>query len=365
MATRRGAIGVDFADGGLRIAQVVERGDRWSLTGAASVEIDPQAFRTMEADRRRDVVRGVMAGSGCRGRRCVVRLPRESVHVQSARLPALPPSELRAAVAFEVADRLGIDRSLIEADGINVTSGPAPEGRSEVIMLAARRDEAMMYLEPLMDAGLRPVAAEPALVSVARLVSRRLRRAADGDTVQAVVNVEAGGSTLLVMQGGEPVVVKNLSIGGNAFAEAIVERLRLERGAADNLRRDRRARLVGAERDDVDRKVFDVVRPIMAELGRELVLCLRYYGVTFRGQPPQRIILTGTDAHEPGLDDVLAEASRLPCVVEDMDGVLSDSGSSELRQSGPAGGMPGGWCVAAGLSLRPLMASSGRGVRAA
>ncbi|MFK7960034.1 MAG: pilus assembly protein PilM [Phycisphaerales bacterium] len=366
--SRRGAIGVDFADGGLRIAQLAERGDQWAVAGAASVDVEPAAFRAMTPERQREVIRSLISGSGCRGRRCVVRLPRESVHVQSARLPTMPAAELRQAVAFEVADRLGVDRALIEADSISVSAGSAPEGRSEVIMLAARRDESLQLLEPLMAAGLRPIAAEPELVSISRIVSRRLRRATDGDTVQAVVNVEARGSTLLVMQGGEPVVVKTLQTGGDAFGAAIVERLRLDEAAVASLRRERRALRAGdpsegRTEDEVGQKVFDVVRPIMAELGRELVLCLRYYGVTFRGQPPQRIILTGADAHEPGLDRVLAEATRLPAVIEDLDGVLA-SGAITSR-GGPVGPTAGSWCVAAGLSLRPMLSAGGRGVRAA
>ena len=82
----------------------------------------------------------------------------------------------------------------------------------------------------------------------------------------------------------------------------------------------------------------------VGQAGARTSLCLRYYSVTFRGQPLSQMVLSGGEATEP-FAQWLAARLDLPC----------DLGNP-LRpfEKGSAAGRIGQWDVAAGLALRDV-----------
>ena len=107
----------------------------------------------------------------------------------------------------------------------------------------------------------------------------------------------------------------------------------------------------------------EAIRPSLGGFMKEVMLCIRYYGETFRGHPPGRIILTGSEAREPHLEEALADHCKIPVVFEDdglpLGSLVEQIHSQHLRNPGPTGS----WAVAAGLSLRglPGRARAGKG----
>ena len=71
-------------------------------------------------------------------------------------------------------------------------------------------------------------------------------------------------------------------------------------------------------------------------------MCIRYYGVTFRGQPLAQLILGGGEATE-SIQQWLAGRIDLPCELGDPLRDLDTPGVS---------GRKGQWEIAAGLALR-------------
>jgi type IV pilus assembly protein PilM len=175
-----------------------------------------------------------------------------------------------------------------------------------------------------------------------------------------VVEVGASGSTVMILRGDQIAFAKTLSISGHDFSQAVVEHLQLDEVAAGELRAARVAALLSAPDEEgpvevaTDRAVFEAVRPLIGDLVKEVVLCLRYYGVTFRGHPPERIILTGGDGLEPQLDKMLEQACKIPVTFDDDLGTLEhlvEQIQAKLhRRPGPAAS----WAAAAGLSARGL-----------
>ena len=111
---------------------------------------------------------------------------------------------------------------------------------------------------------------------------------------------------------------------------------------AASLRRhngDRRAE----QRDpEIARGVDESIRPLMERLAGELSMCIRYYSVTFRGQPLSRLVLGGGESTD-SLAEWLAARLDMNCEV-----------GNPLRsfQTGPLPGRLGQWDVATGLALR-------------
>ncbi|MHC4220089.1 MAG: pilus assembly protein PilM [Planctomycetota bacterium] len=365
-----GLVGIDFGTRTTKLLQLREQGRRLRVVGAGSVDLHAAAQGAGEAEAITDQLWGAFASGGFSGRRCVISLPRADVRVQSVRLPKMPDDELQQAAMWEASQRFGFDRGAMEVDVIRTGAElQGGENREEVLLIAASHAAINARIEPLMTSGLRPVAIETHFTALARAFSRPTFSPSAVQPVRAVVDVGASGSTVMILRDGQIAFCKPIAIGGDLFDQAVAEHLEMDIASARSLRTARIAAVFGPSDlapdtdPSIERAEYDAVRPLLGSFAKEVMLCVRYYGVTFRGQPPQHLILTGGDGLELRLNEALAEQCKIPVTFE-HDGPAAASLSQGIRDClhrdpGP----PACWAVAAGLSLRGLSAARFRRAR--
>lgn len=377
-----GAVGIEVGNRSVRLLQLRRQSNRLIVVGAseeavatpgapasvfipsaASAKDAPQPTPSGQISPLGARLRAAFANGGFTGRRCIVSLPREDICIQSVRLPKMPDHEMEQAAAWEASQRFGFDRAAMEVcvlrTGASLQSG---ENREEVLLVAASHARIQDRLVPILEAGFRPAAVDTGFGALARLFSQQFRREADRQHVRGVLDVGESGSNIIILRGDQIAFCKPVQIGGDHLNKAVSEHLQMELDAAADLRA---VRIAEHGRQSVeksidaatDRAVFEAVRPLMGDIVKEVILCLRYYGVTFRGKPPCQIILSGRDGAEPRLAEMLHQASKVPVETDDANGTLADIGeqlrSVMNRDSGPAAA----WAIAAGLSIRDLAAA--------
>jgi len=351
-----GHVGIDFGTRSIKLLQVREHGRAVHVIGAAeidrgSVGNDQELAKRFSAE---------LTGRGFTGRRCVIGLPRSVVRVQSIRLPRMPDAELLQAVTWEASQRFAFDREAMQVDFIRTGADlQSAENREEVLIIAVAHGPLQACLHPVLEAGLRPIAVETDFSALARIYSRHCRRESDRSQVRVVVEVGITGSSVLILRGDQVAFCKTVGIGGERFNRAVMDHLQLDARAAAELRAARignAARKADGTSIDpaTDRAVFEAVRPLLSELAKEVVLCLRYYGVTFRGHPPDRIILSGGDGLEPRFHELIEQACKIPVAFDDSNDTLSNLVPEIGRILNRSAGIAPNWAVAAGLSARGI-----------
>ncbi len=349
-----GVVGVDFGTRAVKMLQLRQRrGLR--VVGAGLVELGDDG--APDAATLTEQLRAAFAAGGFTGRRCVVSLPRRDVRIQSVRLPKMPPEELRQAAVWEAAQRFGLEKSAMEVEMIRTGAAlQGGENREEVLLVAVSHGTIETWVEPLLAAGLRPVAIETHFTALARAFSR----GAGSQEVVVVVDVGAAGATVIILRGDQIAFCKPIEIGGRHFDEAVSEHLQMNLEAARDLRAGRIAAFTGQPQavpmndPAIERAEYDAVRPLLGRFAKELMLCIRYYGVTFRGGPPERLILTGGDGLEPRLGETLAHHCKIPVVLDNQASPVRGHMSAIRAALHRAAGPPAWWSVAAGLSLRGI-----------
>ena len=356
-----GVVGIDFGTRGAKLLQVREQGGKLRAVGAARVDAPwpPPApdSRAIDAATLTAQIREAFIAGGFTGRRCVVSLPRADICIQSIRLPKMSDEELQQSAVWEAAQRFGFERQAMEVDFVRTgASRQSGETREEVILSAASHAAINARLQPLLAAGLRPIALDTAFTALVRTFSRHARREADRGKIRAIVEIGYTGSTVLILRGDQIAFCKPINIGGEQFNQAVAEHLQMDERAAGDLRAARIAAVIDGQATDpaTDRAVYDAVRPLMGDLVKEVTLCLRYYGVTFRGHPPESIVLTGGEGLEPRLGEVMSQSCKTPVVFDDplgtITGLIGSIQSALNRTPGPSSC----WSVACGLSMRGM-----------
>jgi type IV pilus assembly protein PilM len=343
---RTGPIGVDIGSRSIKLIQLdmdqneVCEAVRWDLPLEPSPNPERQYERIAEAIRR------AREGRNFHGRDAVLCLGTGNLFVQNIRVAQAEGDELTKIVNFEAISRVPFSSEeaeirYIEAD--NVKQGDTV--RREVILLACHRPSLERLLSVAEQGGLRPVAVDVEPSAMLRCYSRQYRRDDDQQRRVMFVSIGASSTVAVIARGSDTMFVKYIDIGGRHFDEAIAKHLKMTHGDAAALRRHNNDRGEVNRDPEIAKGINNAMRPTLDKLAQELSLCLRYYSVTFRGQPLCQMVLGGGEATEP-LSQLLSTRLDLPC---ELGNPLRpfDKGSFSERI--------GQWDVAAGLALKQII----------
>ena len=342
---RASPIGVDVGSRSVKLVQFnadrtrVWEAARWDLTADKAARDAERDDQVVEAIRR------AREGRGFRGRAAVLCLGAGDLFVQNIRVSQVNGPELDRVVCAEAAGRLPFASDEAEIrflEAADVRQGDLV--RREVILMASHRPVVERTLAVAERAGLRPLAIDVEPNALLRCYARQFRRDEDQQQRLMLVNVGAATTTVVISRGPAAMFVKYIDVGGRHMDEAVARQLKMPPADAAALRRHNGDRRADQRDPEIARSVAESVRPVLDRLANELSLCVRYYSVTFRGQPLSRVVLGGGEASQ-SLVDWLAERLGAPCEL-----------GNPLRsyQTPALPGRMGQWDVAAGLALREV-----------
>jgi type IV pilus assembly protein PilM len=290
-------------------------------------------------------LRQAREGRKFRGREVVLCLGPRELYVQNMRVPKGPPAELEHVIRQEAEPRLPFPANEAELrflEAADVRQGDMT--RREVIVLACHRPVLDQILQVVDDAKLTPVAIEVEPAALLRCYGLQFRR--DADQAQRAIFVHLGNAStaVVIAQGTEVLFIKYIDLAGRHFDEAVARHLKMEVSEAWALRRHNGDRRADQQDPEVARSVAESLRPAIDRLANEILLCIRYHSVTFRGQQLKRLVLGGGEATQTLLDSL---AARI-----DMKCELGDPLRAFDAASVP--GRKAQWDVALGLALRPM-----------
>jgi len=285
--------------------------------------------------------------------------------IKNVRLPQMSEQKLTGAIRNEALERFGWD---VPDDQLKyLKAGQVRQGtetREEVIMLAAKEDIVEKHLALLDEVGLKAAHIDALPVAVFRGFERFLRRQADENAVTVLADVGFGGTRVIVARGRQIVFIKHIDIGGRKFTDAVAGQFNLSIEEASDLRlrllkqqssnQDEAAvdpDQMGNDANSVNWTIHDAVRSEVEMLAKEIALCMRYCSVTFRGLRPKKILMTGGEAYDKPLLELLTENLGIECEVgrplKGIDVSSMDFGSDRR-------GVLAEWAVTAGLAVRGL-----------
>jgi type IV pilus assembly protein PilM len=342
---RWGPIGIDIGSRSVKLLQFDAARSALTETARWDLPVHDGGNASRREEQIVDALRRARDGRNFRGHEAVFCLGAGSLFVQNIRVPQAAGDELRKIVHFEAAGRLPFSSEeaelrYLEAD--DVRQGDTV--RREVILFACQRATIQRVLAVAEAARLRAVAIDVEPIALLRCYARQLRRDEDQKQRRMFVNIGASMTGVVIARGSDAMFVKYVELGGRHLDDAVARHLKMTPADAAALRRHNGDRRADQRDPEITRTIAESVRPVLDRLAHELSLCLRYYSVTFRGQPLAEILLGGGEATAP-LAEWLAARLELPCEV-----------GSPLRSYGqaPASGRIGQWDVAAGLALREV-----------
>jgi type IV pilus assembly protein PilM len=288
-------IGLDIGSTSVRAVEASRGKDGPAITRCGRLPLPPGAVRAGVVQDAKAVtlaVKQLRGAAKLRGRRVVLGLTNPQVVVRAMSVTNLPGPELRRSLPFQVADALPlpVERSLLD---FHPLEDPGQRESVRGLLVAAPKDPVLAAVRAVERAGLHVVRVDLASFALLRAVSR-----VDAE-VEAIVDVGARVTTVVVHAGGEPLIVRTVPRGGAEVTELLAARLGLSAAEAE-LAKCRVGLL--ADRDaEVAAVVRDAVRPLVGEI-RSSFAYLTAEGLYSR---VARLVLSGGGSLLPGLADTL------------------------------------------------------------
>ncbi len=352
------AIGLDLGHSSIRLLQLVY--DKGSLGLCAAAEEFYPSEIIDDFDSKIAFVKERLPQILKRGRfvgnQVVSAIDNSDLSVKPLRLEVADDTTLESDIKREVSTRFSIDPEENEINYIvSGLVGAEGQNKREVVVFSVSREVISQRLKLLDDIGLESIGLDilPSAIFRCSLLRQAKSDQEKRDVTFAMVDIGSAYTTITIARDNKIAFVKVVPLGGKQFNETVASRLGITPSEAWLLRK----RLLNediafATQISTQQAIADSLAVVTAKIAREISLCFRYYAVTFRGQSPGSLILSGGEAREPlltkalhnYLDTDIKMSAPFKGVDEELLAFHGDGNYSE-------------WTVAMGLSLKSINVS--------
>ncbi|MEM9754222.1 MAG: pilus assembly protein PilM [Planctomycetota bacterium] len=346
-------IAIDFGADAIKMLQIVPDGPgQVVVAGSAVVPHDARTNATERLDFIEEAIKGLMRNLPIRGRRAICAIPGFQTLIHNFMIPRTDPEDIDALIDLQLRDRLGVEPGRMILKNFHaVDHHRRGAARSDVICLAAKREQVMQYLGLAGRCRLEVVGMHVEPLCVTRCFEDLL-----DDVSGAVAFVDLGAATtkVIIAHGQKLLMVKTIHAGGDHWNQLHAQQAKLE---FDEARRMRVAQINGDDAGggvatataDESGTESDTHDEVLLTLIDELRLVLRHH----RGRHPSlsldKLVLLGGEANDDKLRGRLSHALGVPCELGDafagMDRDVEAGAAIGVDPTDPAPN----WAVAVGL----------------
>lgn len=309
----RSAIGLDIGSSGVRAAEISFGKGDITLEKFGQVALPDGAVRNGEVIDPIAVATAIKQLWSCTrfsSKRVTVGVANQKVIVRQVDIPWMPVAEIRKSLPFHVADFIPIPVTEAVLDFHPLEELTTENGSRTLrgLLVAASKDMVGNAVLAVQKAGLTPVMVD--LTGFA--VLRSLGRSDDlgmGSEVQALVDVGARVTNIVVHQGGVPCFVRILLMGGQDITDAVADRLGVDRLAAEAVKQN-----VGLSSDtsEENRSAGRAIESVASTFVDEVRGSLDYFFASGNSSPVERLVLSGGGAQLDGLAERLHRSTGIP-----------------------------------------------------
>ena len=234
-----------------------------------------------------------------------------AVIVKKITLPVMTESELGESIYWEAEQYIPFDIQDVNLDYqiLDPGTGPDSRGSMEVLLVAAKKEKIADYTGVITQAGRAPVIVD--VDAFALQNAYEVNYGLEGAHVVGLLNAGASAININIRPGDQSVFTRDISIGGNAYTEAVQKELDLPFDAAEQLKKG----------IPVDGASFEEAQPVLRAVTENVLLEIQktfdFFKATAASEQIDRIMLSGGASRVDGFREMLHE--RIGAPVEEFD----------------------------------------------
>ena len=246
-----------------------------------------------------------------KGKDVCASLSGNAVIVKKITLPVMTESELDESIYWEAEQYIPFDIQDVNLDYqiLDAGTGPDSRGSMEVLLVAAKKEKIGDYTGVIAQAGRTPVIVDVDAFALQNAFD--VNYGLEPGQVTVLLNAGASAININILQGEQSMFTRDISIGGNAYTEAVQKELDLPHESAEQLKKG----------IPVDGASFEEAQPVLRAVTENVLLEVQktfdFFKATASSDRIDRIMLSGGASRVDGFRDMLHERFNAP--VEEFD----------------------------------------------
>ena len=313
----RSAIGLDIGTSGVRAAELSFGKGDITLEKFGQVALPHGAVRdgeVVDAEAVGAALKQLWAHTKFSSKKVVIGVANQKVIVRQVDIPWMPVDELKKSLAYQVQDfvPMPLDQAVLDFHPLEEHGAENGSRVLRGLLVAASREMVNASLDAVQRAGLSPVMVDLTSFAVLRSIGET-DDLGMGAQVEALVDVGARVTNIVVHQGGAPRFVRILLMGGQDVTDVVADRMGVPQDHAEALKQQL---ALPTPDDGLDVQTAGrLVEAATASFVDEIRGSLDYYLASSGSAPISRMVLTGGGARLAGLGQRLEVTTRVPVVV--------------------------------------------------
>jgi type IV pilus assembly protein PilM len=342
-------VGLDIGSSAVKAVELKPAGKSYRVTAFGTQPIPPDSIvdgAIIDAGAVADAIRRIFEGQKAfKAKDVCASLSGNAVIVKKITLPVMTESELAESIYWEAEQYIPFDIQDVNLDYQILDAGAGPESRGsmEVLLVAAKKEKIGDYTSVIAQAGRTPVIVD--VDAFALQNAYEVNYGLEADRVVVLMNAGASAININILQGDQSVFTRDISMGGNAYTEAVQKELDLPFEAAEQLKKG----------IPVDGATFEEAQPVLHAVTENVLLEIQktfdFFKATASSEQMDRIVLSGGASRVDGFREMLQD--RFNTAVEDFDPFRTVTWDTK-KLAGDKVDMAATAAVAVGLALRKV-----------
>ena len=301
---QKALVGLDIGSSAVKAVELRTTGNGYKVAAVGSEPVPPDSIvdgAIIDGSVVSDSIRKVFENNGIRTKEVAASLSGNAVIVKKITLPLMSETELAESIYWEAEQYIPFDIQDVNLDYQVLDSGPDGDDRGtmDVLLVAAKKEKIADYTGVISQAGRVPVVVD--VDAFALQNAYETNYGIDREAVVVLLNAGASAININIIQGDQSVFTRDISIGGNAYTEALQKELNLTFEDADQLKKG--VPVDGATFEDAD----PVVRAVSENLLLEIQKTFDFFKATAASDRIDQIVLSGGASRAEGFAEALAE----------------------------------------------------------
>jgi len=339
-------VGLDIGSSAVKAVELKPAGKAYKVTAFGSEPVPPDSIvdgAIIDGAAVSDAIRRLFDGRGIKTKDVAASLSGNAVIVKKITLPVMSEAELAESIYWEAEQYIPFDIQDVNLDyQILDVPDAAAKGTMDVLLVAAKKEKIADYTGVIAQAGRTAVVVD--VDAFALQNAYEVNYGIDPAAVVVLLNAGASATNINILSGDRSVFTRDVSIGGNAYTEALQRELNLPYELADQLKRG----------IPVDGTTFEDARPLLRAVTENVMLEIQktfdFFKATAASDRIDRIMVSGGASRAEGFTEMLSERFEAP--VEPFDSFKRVAFDAKRFSVDAASDVGATVAVALGLALR-------------
>jgi type IV pilus assembly protein PilM len=301
-------VGLDLGSSAVKAIELKPVGKTYKVVAFGSEPIPPDSIvdgAIIDGAAVVAAVRRLFESRHIKTKNVAASLSGNAVIVKKISLPIMTEAELAESIYWEAEQYIPFDIQDVNLDyQILDSKDAAGKATMDVLLVAAKNEKIADYTGVIAQAGRTAVVVD--VDAFALQNAYEVNYGVDDASVVVLLNAGASATNINILSGEQSVFTRDISIGGNAYTEALQKELNLSFEQADQLKRGH----------EVNGITYEDARPVLRAVTENVMLEIQktfdFFRATAASDRINRIVISGGASRAEGFAEMLAERFEAP-----------------------------------------------------